>query len=176
MKIIVGTQNKAKIDAVKEILRDYPHLAEAEVIGANVESGVSNQPLSLDETTTGAMNRAMRAFTDCDYSIGIESGLMRVAAAKSGYLDICACIVYDGMNHHLGISSAWEFPDTRIFDMLTKEGMEMTDAIKKIGLTEKENISSEEGAVGIVTQGRVDRKEYTKQGLRMALVHLDIKN
>ena len=43
----------------------------------------------------------------------------------------------------------------------------------KLGITKNPQIGSEEGAIGIVTKGRLDRKEYTKQALRMALIHLE---
>jgi len=173
MKIIVGTTNRAKIEAVEEIIKDYPHLAEAEVLGASVESLVSDQPKSLEETITGAMNRARATFSDCDYSIGIESGLMPVPYTKGGYMDFSACAIYDGQEFHLGLSSAWEFPDKQITDLMIKDGLDMSQAINKAGMTNNPKIGSEEGAIGILTKGRMTRKEYTKQSLRTALIHLE---
>jgi len=176
MKIIVGSTNKAKLDAVKEIIKEYPVLSGAEVIEASAESGVSNQPMSLDETLVGAMNRAKAVFINCDYSIGLESGLMPVPYTKSGYMDFGACAIFDGSEYHLGLSSAWEFPDKRVTDFIIKEGLSMSEAINKAGLTNDPNIKSEEGAVGILTKGRMTRKEYTKQSLRTALIHLEEHN
>jgi len=173
MRVAVGTQNKAKIEAVKEILKDYSHLKDADVFGVDVQSEVSSQPLSLDETVSGAMNRASNAFHNCNYAIGIESGLMTVSAAKSGYMDVCACAIFDGNEYHIGLSSAWEFPDISIMKLMTEEKMEMKEAVQKAGLTQNTNIGSEEGAIGILTKGRLDRKEYAKQALRMALIHID---
>ena len=173
LRFKVGSTNKAKVAAVNDTLKDYPHLADAEVAGAKTDSGISDQPLSLDETIMGAMNRARSAFTDCEYSVGIESGLMAVAQAKSGYLDVCVAVIYDGSEFHLGISSAWEFKDTSIITSMIKEGLDMSQAIQRAGMTSNENIGSEEGAIGIVTKGRVDRKAYTKQALQMALIHME---
>ena len=68
----VGSKNKAKVEAVEEILRDYPHLEDAEVIGLEVLSNVGDQPRTLEETVRGARNRAENSFHDCDYSVGIE--------------------------------------------------------------------------------------------------------
>ena len=124
MKIIVGSTNKAKIEAVAEILKEYPHLAGAEVFGVSVESGVADQPMSLDETIAGAMNRARNAFKGCDYSIGLESGLMKVPNTKSGYMDFGACAIFDGEEFHLGLSSMWEFPDKRIMELIVDGGLE----------------------------------------------------
>lgn len=173
LRFTVGSENKAKVQAVAEILAEYPHLAHAEVRGVKTHSGVSDQPKSLDETVEGAMNRARGAFQDCQYSVGIESGLIHVPKTKSGYMDVCAAAIYDGKEFHLGLSSAWEFPDKEIIRSMIDEGLDMSQAINKAGLTKNPSIGSEEGAIGILTKGRVDRKEYTKQALRMALIHLE---
>lgn len=173
IRISVGTTNPAKLEAVKEILQDYPHLRGATVVGVKANSGVSDQPKSLDETITGAMNRARGVYKECDYSLGIESGLFPVPHTKSGYMDVCAVAIYDGKEFHLGLSSAWEFPDPGVIRMMLDEGMDMNQAAKKAGLTEKHAVGSEEGAIGILTKGRMTRKEYTKQALRTALIHLD---
>lgn len=173
MKIKVGTKNKAKVDSVIEIIEEYPHLKESVIEGVNIESGVSDQPKSLEETINGAINRAKGIFVDCDYSIGIESGMMAVPMSKSGYMDVCVCAIYDGKECHLGLSSAWEFPDTSVTDLIMKEGLDMSQAINKAGMTKNEKIGSEEGAIGILTKGRMTRKEYTKQALRTALIHLE---
>lgn len=173
MKVIVGSTNKAKVEAVEEILREYPHLAAAKVTKTDVSSDISAQPKSLEETVRGAMNRARNAFHDSDYAIGLESGLMEVPYTKSGYMDVCACAIYDGKEFHIGLSSGWEFPDKRITESILLEGIDMSQAINKFGLTKSETVGSEEGAVGILTKGRVDRKAYSKEALRMALIHID---
>ncbi len=173
LKINVGSRNQAKIDAVSEIILDYPHLTNAEVQSTETSSGVPNQPKSLEETVLGATNRAKICFENCDYSIGIESGLMKVPGTKSGYMDVCVCAIYDGNEFHLGLSSAWEFPDKETMRLILEEGLDMSAAINRMGLTNNPEIGSAEGAVGILTKGRVGRKEYTKQALRMALIHLE---
>ena len=173
MKINVGSKNPAKIEAVAEIVKEYPNLAHADVSGVEVSSDVSHQPKSLEETIRGAMNRAKNAFENCDYGIGIESGLMQVPHTKSGYMDMCVAAIYDGKEFHLGLSSAWEFPDKKVIESMIKEGIDMNEAVRRAGLTRKPKVGSEEGAIGILTKGRVDRKEYTKQALRMALIHLE---
>lgn len=173
MEVVVGSTNTAKVEAVEEILREYPHLSAATVRGVKTESGVSDQPKSLEETIQGAMNRARAARGNARYGIGIESGLMQVPNTKSGYMDICACAISDGNEFHLGLSSAWEFPDPKIMSHIVDDGMDMSQAINHVGLTKNPEIGSAEGAIGILTKGRVNRKEYSKQAIRMALIHLD---
>lgn len=173
-KVRVGSKNRAKVDAVAEILRDYAHLQDAEVEGVEVHSEISAQPKSLEETIRGARNRAKSAFTDCDLSVGIESGLMEVPYSKSGYMDVCAAVVYDGNNHHLGLSSAWEFQDPSIMRAIVEGNSEMTDVLVERGFFPDHSSREGEGAIGFVTGGRLPRKDFTKQALRSALIHLDI--
>ncbi|MEK7507582.1 MAG: inosine/xanthosine triphosphatase [Patescibacteria group bacterium] len=173
MKIRIGSKNKAKVDAVEEILKEYPHLADAKTFAVEVSSDVSRQPKTLDETVRGAINRAKNSWSECDYSIGIESGLMHVPGSKSGYMDVCVCAIYDGKEFHIGLSSAWEFPNVSVMDLIVKDGLDMSQAINKVGFTKNPGVGSAEGAIGILTKGRMDRKEYTKQALRTALIHLE---
>lgn len=172
MQIIVGSKNPIKIAAVAESLVLYPHLAGAAVLGMEISSGVSDQPKTLPETVQGAMNRAKGAFKDCDYGFGIESGLMDVPNTKSGFMDVCVCAIYDGVEYHLGLSSAWEVPK-QVMEYMLKDALDMNDAAFKAGLTNDPKVGSAEGLIGIVTKGRLTRKEYTKEAIRTALIHLE---
>ena len=51
--LAVGTTNAGKVDAVRRALEVYSRLSAFEVRPAKVESGVSDQPASLEETTQG---------------------------------------------------------------------------------------------------------------------------
>lgn len=119
------------------------------------------------------MNRAKGARSDAVYGIGIESGLMQVPHTKSGYMDVCVAAIYDGSEFHIGLSSCWEFPDPAVTRLMLEEGLDMSQAINKAGLTNDPAIGSKAGAIGILTKGKLDRKEYTKQALRTALIHID---
>jgi len=171
MHINIGSTNRIKVEALKEILKEYSLLADAKVNSIDVDSGVSNQPKTLDETIQGAMNRAERSFKDCLYSFGLESGLMVVPRTKSGFMDVCVCSIYDGNDFHLGLSSAWEAPK-KVMDYMLEEGLDMTQASIKAGLTDNTELGSSEGLVGIMTGGRLTRKAYTKEAIRAALIHI----
>lgn len=171
--IRIGSENIQKVGALREILLDYPHLACAVVVPCSVVSEVSSQPKTLEEILRGAMNRAKNAFVDCTYSVGLESGLMEVPYSKSGYMELCGCVIYDGKNFHLGLSSAWEFSDPSIMNLIFTDSLDMAQAINKAKLTNDPAIGSTEGAIGILTKGRLNRKAQTLQALRTALIHLD---
>ncbi len=172
MKINVGSKNDIKVNAVSEVIRDYEFLSNSEVFGLEVSSEISEQPKSLDETIHGAMNRAKNAFQNCYYSFGLEDGLMKVPNTKTGYMNVCVCAIYDGKNYHLGLSSAFEYP-CNVTKLVFEENLDISQAFYKVGLTKNPKIGSAEGVIGILTHDRLLRKEYTKQAIVMALIHLE---
>ncbi|MDE1871167.1 MAG: inosine/xanthosine triphosphatase [Candidatus Micrarchaeota archaeon] len=172
MNINIASRNPVKVNAVKETIKDYELLRGARVRSMDVGSGVSEQPRSIEDTVQGAVNRATKSFKDCKYSIGIESGLMSVPQTKTGSMDFCACAIYDGSRHHIGLSCAFELP-TAITKMVHELNMDVGEASVRSGLTQKLGIGSSEGTIGILTKERVTRKDQTVQAIRMALIHLE---
>ncbi len=173
MKINVASKNPVKVEAVKEIIGDYEFLRDAKVEAIAVSSNVSEQPKSLEETLQGASNRAKAAFNGCDYSFGIESGLMSVPYTKTGSMNFCACVIYDGKQNHIGLSSAFELPIEVTRRIKLYEIIDSNQAFYETGLTDKEKIGSSEGAIGLLTKGRLKRKDYIKEAIQKALIHLD---
>jgi len=174
MKINVGSKNNVKIEAVREMLQEYEMFKNAEVNGVKALSDVSEQPKSLEETILGAQNRAKNVFSDCDYSFGIESGITKVPETKTGYMDVTACAIYDGKQFHLGLSSAFEYPKI-ITKYILEKDINASQAFFEAGLHQDEKIGSKSGAIGYLTRDRLTRKDYTKQAIRTALIHLENK-
>jgi len=172
MRICVGSKNEVKVGSVAEVVALYDDLRDAEISAMQVDSAVSAQPKSIDETMRGAMNRARGAFKDCIYSFGIESGLMVVPNTKTGYMDVCVCAIYDGKEFSFGLSSALEFP-REVTRLIFDEGVDSTQAFNKVGLTTNPQIGSAEGIIGVLTKGRLTRKDYTKQAVLTAMIHLE---
>ena len=171
MKVNVGSKNPNKVLAVEEAFLEFPEIFKPEVSYAEVDSGVSKQPKKMEEIIQGAMERARNAFIDCDISVGIESGLMEVPNTKSGYMEITMCAIYDGKIFHLGGSSAFEYPKSMI-DLVFSKDYDINEAAKEIGFTEKSNVGSAEGVVGLLTKGHLNRKDHSKQAVITALIHL----
>ncbi len=172
MKVGVGSKNKTKVNAVAEILRDYPMFDGASVEGVDVKIEQFGHPKSLDETVAGAVDRAKQAFVGNEYGFGIESGLMKVPQTKSGYMEVAICAIYDGKQIHLGLSQAYEWPK-KVIDGILNQGMDGSQAMKAAGLTQHEKLGEHEGFVGIFTKGRTNRTEYNKAAVVMALLHLE---
>ena len=136
-------------------------------------TATSDQPMTLEETTKGAINRAMNAFKNCDYGIGIESGLMQAPYVRSGYINFTVVAIYNGKTHSIGHSTGFEVPSKLVPAL--NSGDEIDKAVFDLGITDVDNIGKRGGFLGILTQGRVPRKDYTKQALIMAMIPLENK-
>lgn len=137
-------------------------------------SEVSSQPLSFEEIIKGAQNRARNAFKQqesCTYSIGVESGLFKAPGTMTNYLETCICCIFDGTKFHTGLSCGFEVPPHVLEHVLTKN-MNLSEACFHAGITKNEQLGSAEGLIGILTNGKIDRKNYTKQAVITALVQL----
>ena len=175
MIINVGTGNPVKVKALIEVLEDYPIIFGnlEKIYEVDVNSEVSEQPKSFEEIVLGASNRAKNAFLDCDYSFGIESGLAEIPRTKTGYMDFCACAIYDGKQEYFGMSCGFEFP-TEIIRRIFDEHIDVNEAFLRSGLTNLEKLgSTERGAIGMLTKNRVTRKEHIKQAIQMAIIPLE---
>ena len=82
LKVNVGSKNPAKVDSVRQTLEQYDFLKPFEVNSMDVSSGVSEQPKTIDEVFRGSNNRARNSFVSCDYSIGLESGMLKVPSSN----------------------------------------------------------------------------------------------
>ncbi len=163
-RMIVASLNRNKINAVKEVFPSY------RVEGAACPSGVREQPLSLDETIKGAVNRAKGVFRNCEYSVGIEDGISPVRETVSGYMNFCCCAVYDGSRIYLGLGPAFEYPP-EFTRKVVQEGITISEAFTPV--SGKPDIGYEEGIIGWLTGGRINRKDYTKQAIEMARIQID---
>ncbi len=172
MKIKVGSKNQIKINAVKELVDKYDILKNAKVEGADIDSGVDDQPKSLEEIVKGAKNRAQSAFHNCDLAIGLESGIFPVPDTKTGYMDTTVCAIYDGKKFHLGLSNCFEYP-VEVTKLVLEKDIDINEAVYEAGITDDKAIGSAEGMIGYLTKGRVKRIDYTKQAIQMALIHLE---
>jgi inosine/xanthosine triphosphatase len=174
MKINVGSKNKTKIRAVQDSVKLYPRLfIEPEIVGIDVEVDLFGHPKSFDGTVKGAIDRAKSAYNNCNYSFGLEGGLIEVPLSKSGFMEIGACAVYDGKNIHLGLSPAFEWPTT-VTKMILNGKTDASQAFKQLGYTKHEKLGSVDGgAIGLLTNNRLTREDFTKYSIIMALIQLE---
>lgn len=138
-----------------------------DVKAKHTDSGVPDQPIGLDMTIQGAINRAKNAFSEeFDLSVGIESGLLEVPHSITGYLDLQWCAIYDGERTTLGVSAGFEYPPLVIEKVL--EGVEVGDVMDEV--TGVNKLGQKKGAVSHLSKGLLDRTGNTEQCVLMAMI------
>ncbi|GAB1409612.1 inosine/xanthosine triphosphatase [Desulfovibrionales bacterium] len=174
MRIFVGSCNPIKVQAIREVLTQI--FPDAEVESVDVESGVADQPIGLEETLRGAKNRATAAWNAGSgehWGVALESGLVPVPETRTGYMNLTACAIYTGQHMAVGLGPAFELPD-QVTELVAHHGMELDPAVRQAGLTNNARIGYSQGIIGILSQGRVTRMQYSKPAVSMALVALGL--
>jgi inosine/xanthosine triphosphatase len=174
MKIHVGSQNQTKIQAVHDAVTLYPKLfPNPQITGINVRIELFGHPKNLDETIEGAIDRAKQAFSNCDYSFGIEGGLLQVPYTKMGYMETGVCAIYDGKNTYLGLGPAYEWPP-KVTEKILNGEADGSQAFKQLGYTHHEKLGAVKGGItGMLTKGRLTREDFTKYSIIMSIIQLE---
>ena len=191
MLVSIGTRSQPKISAVCSAFSRYPELCfrdgdllqfvilpqsrrgTAQGNSMDQVSKVSCNPLTLEETITGAKNRACEAYQlcaaqhgRCDYGVGMEAGLFPVQGVETGYLDTSICAIYDGRGYAVGGSPLFEYPDAVMKRVLN--GEEPGLIADFFGETAK----GRPGVIGPLTAGRIYRDEFDQYAVMMALTRI----
>eukprot|EP00392_Amoebophrya_sp_AT5.2_P017798 g18210.t1 len=107
-----------------------------------------------------------------DHSDGVEEAAAPATTSTAGWYDQCVVSVYDGRTreHHLGVSCGFEIPAKAMESLLvSKCAKDLSQACHLAGLTAKKNLGENEGLIGVLTKGVIDRTDYTKQAVVTAL-------
>lgn len=165
MKIAVGSKNPAKIQAVKEAFtRVFPH-KKIDVVGVDVESRVSKQPMNDKESIAGARQRAKKAqkLVKADYAVGLEGGIAKI---EDKWFD-CGWMVVLSKDGKEGIGSTvrMELPGKIV--KLIKEGKELGEANDIIFGTV--NSKHHQGHFGLMTNNTITRISGYSDGVISAL-------
>lgn len=163
MKIAVGTKNPVKIAAVEAVIeRIWPG---ADVVSIDVPSGVSIQPMSDEEAIVGATNRAKLSLEkmDADYGIGLEGcGI----DTKHGMF-LSGWVVVIDRNGKIGTGSGGRILLPQKIAAEVRRGRELGPVMDEF--SGGHNTKQKEGAVGILTNGLVMRKDAFEGSLVYAL-------
>lgn len=164
MKINIGSTNPSKISAVIGALKEYTLFRNATIHTLNVKSEPLQPPSSLDELILTAEINARNSFKNCQYSIGIENGLMNLLG-KHFYASACA--IYDQYHAIYGISSAFEIHPV-IYETLARD-----PNIDHLPLAKESKIDSSKGIIGLLTKGRLTIENQMREAVDMALINLE---
>ena len=160
MIIKIASTRVPKVNGVKKavakLLRHF-HMPEMNVQFETVkgESGVSEMPLSLEETLKGARQRAESVFAreQTDISVGVEGGLYKIG--DKVFLQSWTCI-YDGQDVHFGGSGSLEIPHLLARDVFDN-GQMLGDAID--AFSQQVDVRSNQGTFGVLTNDLVTRED-----------------
>ena len=166
-KIIVASKNPVKINTTQEgFLKMFPEEL-FEIKGISAESGVSDQPMSEEETLKGATTRAENASlteTNADYWVGIEGGLEEI----NGEMEAFAWIVVKSKEGIFGKGRTGSFFLPKQVVKLIKQGYELGTADDMV--FKRENSKQSNGAVGILTGDVLTRTTYYEPAVILALI------
>ena len=180
--IAVGSKRGPKLNAVMEALQSFSAAlaqdSEFEIVGVEVESGVSHTPASRDELMRGARQRsealqeiALQRGAAWQYFVGLEGGLDVVQEGESTdeapppsvllndqrrvFLESWA-YVSDGARGHYGRSGSIELPEAMAHEVL-ENGVELAVAIDRFAGAV--GIRDAQGAWGVLSNNFISRQE-----------------
>jgi inosine/xanthosine triphosphatase len=166
MQILVASTNPVKIRAALEgfqrMFPDETFTAQ----GISVPSGVSDQPMTSQETLKGAFNRAQNAQLSnqpADYYVGIEGGCEEF----DGDLVCFAWVVVIG-KERVGKGQTGTFVLPLEVADLVRQGVELGVADDRV--FGRSNSKHKNGAIGLLSGDVVDRLSYYIHAMIMALV------
>jgi inosine/xanthosine triphosphatase len=181
--IAIGSKRGPKLNAVKQALEvfspSFPPGSEFELVGLEVDSGVSHTPSSQEELMRGARQRAetlaqiaKKNNLQWNYFVGLEGGLDVVhetssptpkrrhsdsprSARRRVFLESWA-YVSDGTHGHYGRSGGIELPEPLVREVL-ENGTELAVAIDRFA--GMRGIRDGRGAWGVLSGDLISRQE-----------------
>lgn len=175
VRVRVGSLNRAKLEAVRRGLA--PFFDKVELEGCAAESGVSEQPIGLEEIVAGARARARQSLATAqgnwDLGAGIEDGLIAVPGTRTGYLNVGCCVLYDGQEESLGLSAGFEYPPACVEAATGPARTPVGGSFDQLFLAFRDETPDPgpgAGNIGRLTGGQLTRAEYGAQAVTCALV------
>jgi inosine/xanthosine triphosphatase len=166
--VAVGSTRKPKLQAVTKALDAFaPRLVpdgDFEIVGVEVESGVSPTPSSSEELMRGARNRvdALRRLAretrkPWGYFVGLEGGLevLQDDRTRRVFLESWA-YVSDGSRGFYGRSGGIELPEELAHEVLER-GFDLSEAIDRYAGAV--GIRDGQGAWGVLSADLIQRDE-----------------
>ena len=163
LAVRIGTDNPVKVRAVR---RAFESLSwRTAVSRIRVPTDVSEQPFGA-EAIRGAVARARAALSTADLGVGIEAGLVWEPTVGD-YFDVQYCAIIDRAGRvTVGHGPGFAYPPSVV--RRVKEGTTVGEAMAH--LSGIRGIGSKQGAIGYLTDRRLDRDALTESAVLMAMV------
>ena len=173
MKIIIASTRIPKVNGVKKAVMKLSALFAIDASSVQFEmseakSGVSDTPMTVDESMRGAKQRALGVFHSNEHetvlSVGVEGGLF--AFERKIFLQSWSC-VYNGDIFHFGSSGSIELPvslATAVVQKKTELGIAIDEFAKQA------DVRSKQGTFGILTNDLITREDSFELATTFALI------
>jgi len=166
-RLYVGSRNPVKINAAHVTL-SVTLDQDFDVQGIAVASGVSDQPMSEDETRLGAVNR-VNALLDLHaggesnaWYVAIEGG---VDVFEDGPATFAYVVIYNNGRMSVGRSANLPLP-VSVYQSLQR-GEELGPVMDALFKTN--NVKQKGGAIGLLTLNHADRQSVYEVALTLAM-------
>jgi len=160
--IAVGTTSLPKIKYLDKVIKTLG--LQADLIPTQVESEISNQPLTSKETKKGSINRARNALkinSQADFSIGIEIGYLQ--NSQTDFLILCWSTIVD--NHNFCVSCrSHSFLLPKFHQNILKQDKSLSDYVRQYLEIKKDSFSQ---IIGIDIR---DREPFIVSSVRQVLL------
>jgi len=166
IRIVVTSANPVKRQSVERAFQQVFQSNLLELIVYPAHSGVSSQPLSEEETLRGAMNRAQAAvevYGPAAFCVGIEGGVASFGADMLAFAWVAICF-----QHRWGKARTASFLLPKPIQHMIQAGMELGEADDQYFGTQ--NSKQNQGAVGLLTHGLIDRTSLYTPAVILALI------
>lgn len=165
-KVYIGSTNPVKIACTRLAFEKAFPGEKFDFKGVEVASEVSHQPMNDEETLMGSINRAnnvKETYADGNYWVGIEGGIQFIGSELHAF----AWVVIISVNR-IGKARTATFVLPPEIAMLVKSGIELGSADDIV--FNRVNSKQKDGAVGILTNGLIDRTRYYEHAMTLALI------
>jgi len=165
MKIAIGSANPVKINAVKIAFKKVFKNQKIIVKGIEVNSGVTNQPMSDKESLKGAHNRAKKSLKalDFDFGVGIEGGLQKIG---DKWFD-CGWVTVTDKKGTEGIGSSLRMQTPLKMIRMIEKGLELGEVDDVLFKTN--NSKQQQGHFGLMTNNLINREKCYTDAVLSAL-------
>lgn len=164
--VVVGSLNPVKVQCVQDAFEAAFPGQKFAFRGVDAASGVSDQPMSDKETLFGAGGRATHARAlapSAQFWVGIEGGI----SDDGGQMEAFAWIVIVSEKRTSRARTA-TFPIPEKVAKLVRSGVELGLADDQV--FGRSNSKQQDGAVGLLTHGKITRRNYYSHAVLLALI------
>ncbi|MEM1600850.1 MAG: inosine/xanthosine triphosphatase [Sulfolobales archaeon] len=167
MLVSVGSRNRSKLKGVEKAYSMF--VKDFQVVGVEVSSEITPQPMSLETTFKGALFRARKSLElvgEAEHGVGVEAGLFNLG---NTWLDVHIAVIADRYNRiTVGLSPAFEIPSRFVNKLVERSASELEVLVDEYFKTK--NIGEQGGFIKLLTNGHLLRDDLVYYSVLMALL------